>query len=1181
MNFPEMGAHDYQADGKRVDVQQFTALACDPERSVVVEACAGSGKTWLLVARLVRLLLAGVAPQALLAITFTRKAAEEMRTRLLTVLEVLASASDAEVIQQLQQRGLTFEQAQQAVPRARQLYSRVLAGPGPLSIDTFHGWFGSLLRGAPLSSGIPQGYQLREDANRLRREAWAPFWRSLGGQPAESPMRQAYETLVSEVGDFNTDRLLHALFAYRSEWWSLCQQRDPGESLRETLGKDAHQDPAIEWLADSEWRERAWQVAGVLGKGGKNAQKRAQAIEQALGMVSALASQEALQALCEVFLTAGKPRSTSVTAEMRNAVAADVIDAMEAMHADLCAELIALRTRCQEARVWRINQALFRLGSTLIETYQQHKAKQRILDFSDLEWQAARLMANEDTAAYLQMRLDARYKHILLDEFQDTNPLQWQILQGWLQGYSGSADGLPTIFMVGDPKQSIYRFRRADARLFDTARQLLVGQFGARQLRTNRTRRNAPAVLACVNAVFEAAQKAGEYPLYATQTTAWQDEGAGNLATGTWLLPLVPQASRKTASDDGHPARLRDTLTEPRMVRGDETRYEEGRRVAAWAAHFYQTTQVVGVEGKRPARWSDICLLVRRRRYLAEYERAFREAGIPCVSPRKGGLLATLEALDLMALLRFLMTPEADLALAHVLKSPLCGATDADLMRLAEQSEQTWWQRLCHLANQTACSENLQRAQQQLSDWLQVAPRLPVHDVLDHVYFTGEVKRRYAEVTPAALREQVGANLDAFLQLALELDGGRYPSLPKFMAELAEMQRGEEEDSPDEGEVAGEESENSDLVEPYDEMDAVRILTIHAAKGLEAPVVFLLDANHSDSREDTLGILIDWPPGACAPSHLSAYGAREWRGKARADWFAQETGIAMRENWNLLYVALTRAQQILVVSGVAENQKKESQAADANSERNSWYARLRAANTPVLETSVSALPLGRSATLAGMPTQQMVPAELVSYLDFRPPSDAAWHTLLKGEQSLQAKEHALYDAEAVAQGELLHVLLERVTRLARLGGGVPKVPDAEIVASWLRSPLALSKQAVQAAERILQNPALHMYFNADCYLSAWNELELYEASGALLRIDRLVELPDALVILDYKLRVLELERQDYVQQLQRYQQALRLLRPDKPIRAVLIDGQGQEMALVSLEWPMPRDVGGVSDVSAV
>ncbi|MGB4346089.1 MAG: UvrD-helicase domain-containing protein, partial [Burkholderiaceae bacterium] len=157
-----MLSHDFLADGQPVAIQTFVRIACDPGRSVIVEACAGSGKTWLLVARMLRLLLAGAEPAALLAITFTRKAAQEMRERLLALLSDLALQDDSTVLNLLMERGLDEAAALASLPTARGLYQRVLSGPGGMSVDTFHSWFARLLQIAPLSSGVPHGYALED-----------------------------------------------------------------------------------------------------------------------------------------------------------------------------------------------------------------------------------------------------------------------------------------------------------------------------------------------------------------------------------------------------------------------------------------------------------------------------------------------------------------------------------------------------------------------------------------------------------------------------------------------------------------------------------------------------------------------------------------------------------------------------------------------------------------------------------------------------------------------------------------------------------------------------------------------------------------------------------------------------------------------------------------------------------
>ncbi len=1164
-----MSDHAYERDGAPVSPEAFSRAACDPQRSVVVEACAGSGKTWLLVTRMLRLLLAGAAPADILAITFTRKAAEEMRQRLLDILAQLAGADDAAVVRELVARTVDERDAPGLVAAARGLYARVLESPSRMAIDTFHGWFGGLLRGAPLSSGVPQGASLREDAGRLRREAWAPFWRRLLAEE-HAELRAAYDTLVDLVGDFQAGRLLDAMFAQRSDWWAYKAQAGahPLGPLDDLLGDDAHTDPLIEALQDAALLADMLRVSGWLGQGGAAEGKRAVQIETAVTTARALdrsdaaARRDAFETLFTAFHTqAGKSRACKPTKALVKAIGEGSAQTLVDLHGALCEALAAYHARRHESRVRAINAALFTLGDALIERYQAYKRQARAMDFTDLEWEAARLMRDEDTAAYLQVRLDARYKHLLLDEFQDTNPMQWRILQGWLRGYEGTGMR-PTVFLVGDPKQSIYRFRRADARLFEAARDMLVAGFDATVLRTNRTRRNAPAVLEWVNAVFLQARARGDYAIYAEQSTA-VDAPAGQAL----LLPLVPVPE---AAQTGEAA-PRDSLTEPREEAGDSQRYDEGCQVAACLRALHAGERVRENGDERPVRWSDFQLLVRRKRYLADYERALRDAGVPYLSPRRGGLLATLEALDLCALLDFLMTPQADLPLAHVLRSPIFAATDDDLIALAQTGEgasaPTWWARLTALAGQPHAAARLRHAHRLLSRWLAVAPTLPVHDLLDHIVYTGELKRRYAERVPDASREQALANLDAFLKLALDLDGGRYPSLPKFMTELRAIRQGDEEESPDEG-VQGDAAEAPDAIDAElasEGLDAVQILTVHASKGLEAPFVVLLDSHHSDTRADTAGILIDWLPGAEAPAHFSAFGKTAERGRARDPLFTQEAALAERENWNLLYVAMTRARQALIVSGVAN--KRDGAAAQAVDEGDvpevdgsaSWYTLLATAGvaTPAPAAQAEA---GGEAVHAG--------PRAVSYHDFREPLTVTVRIGGTAERVADAPNaaDAIFDQGAVAQGELLHAVLERLTR----HGKPEQVPDAAAIARWFGATGITDADAARAAEavrRMLAAEALAHVFDAARFDVAHNEVELFSPDGALLRIDRLIERGGEVLVVDYKLRLLPVERVAYADQLRGYVAAVAPMYPGRVVRAGVATAQGEWIDLDALPKP--------------
>jgi len=1070
---------DYLADDSPIDEPEFTRRACDPRASVVVEACAGSGKTWLLVGRIVRLLLAGAAPGEILAITFTRRAAQQMRERLLADLHALAAADDDAVVAFLQQRGMPADGAAAAVDAARALYERVLTARVPLTIDTFHGWFGRLIARAPLGAGVPFAPMLLEATDQLRADAWLHFSAALI-RPEHAAERAAWERLIDLIGEDSARKLLLQLLARRAEWWSFAGGDEDAAVARALapLRVAGEEDPRArlrtpDFDAAAQVLLAAWEALDDPGK------QIADAVAAARGWLGATPDEPVRQfaAACSIVLTReGTPRKV-----LSPEAIGKKLPALAQRYGQAHAVVVDRLERTQAAlRTWRalkLNEAALACGRLLIGAYQRLKANQEALDFTDLEWHAHRLLADADHAAYMHARLDARYRHILLDEFQDTNPLQWQVLQSWLAAYD-AAGGRPSVFIVGDPKQSIYRFRRAEPRVFDAALELLAQDYGAVHLRTNVTRRNARAVIDVLNATMP-----GANPLYQPQSTRAPGTGA------FVLLPLVEPAAAASAPLPGEA--LRDVLTVPRAERENEARYREGRRLANELAHWVARVRVREHGVERPARWSDALLLVRRRTHLAEYERALRDAGVPFVSDRRGGLLATLEADDLTALLAFLCAPFADLKLAHALRCPIFACSDEDLVRLAATPGASWWDRLQSLGDDASAA--LRRARRLLGDWRALAGVLPVHDLLDRIYHEGDVRRRYAAVAPAALHAQVQANLDAFIELALALDAGRYPSLPRFIDELAGLKRHAVEEAPDEGAA--------------DTGEAVRVMTIHGAKGLEAEIVALADA-HSVARADGEGVLVVWPPSAAAPQHMSVVA----RGTAaldpaRAAWFEQEDAQRAQEDWNLLYVAATRARQVLIVSGC---QPARGTLADT------WYTRLQRAEALSLPAAAPqpAAPARESRTV-----REFLPEPLPTGGRIAPPPES----------------------EAIRLGRAWHELLERGT--------------AASAAAIARSH-ALTREQVQlaaaAAERIRAAPHLRRFFDAP----ADNELELVDADGSPLRVDRLVELDDALWVLDYKWRVLDSERAGYEAQVRRYASVVAQIRRDKPVRAALIDAEG-------------------------
>ena len=846
-------------------------------------------------------------------------------------------------------------------------------------------------------------------------------------------------------------------------------------------------------------------MALVLGQGSKLNQANASKIEQGLTDGPSL---DAFAMICDGFINGqGNTRSHNVKvkallASIEKHLGMDQLSAFEDECEAIVQMLRLLEKRSAEKMVMQVNEALFTVGSAYLKCYQELKSDQRVFDFADLEWQAYRLLSNEDYAAYLHSRLDARYKHILLDEFQDTNPLQWGIVQAWLEAYGDDASK-PSVFVVGDPKQSIYRFRRAEPRVFSAAQNMLALQ-GAMVLRTNQTRRNAPAIVQVLNTCMSAGN-----PLFHAQTTASESSGA------VWRLPLIAEAAVAAVAEpsDEEPVAksaarfpLRNSLTTPLEEAENLQRYEEGRQVAQ---ALLQLRAEHGTEGFR---WDEVMLLVKRRTHLSAYEKALREAGIPFVSSRRGGLLDALEVLDLIALLNFLMTPGDNRALAHVLKSPIMAASDNELISLALREESTWWKRLQSMQDGSgSMPAALQRAAILLEQWMEASYYLPVHDLLDRILHQGEVLQRYAQAVSAAQRSQVMGNIHSFTELALNLDAGRYPSLPKFIAALTALRRAGDSDAPDESTVDS-------------AADAVRILTIHSAKGLEAKIVVMLDANHSESMKDRIGVLCQWPLQAGEDRHFSVFGKKDQRGAARDRFFKMEEEQATQENWNLLYVAITRAKQVLIVSGVRSGKKQTAA---------SWYGYLEAVEEKQFTGIVQ--------------TQDDTPNEEFSLTVFDPPSLAV----------VQMQPEVSSDEQI--EGIALHTLLERLSNNANIWP--ISLPDAATIAAWLPCANSVAQMVRQQAENILSNGELQKFYDPSAFVYARNEMDIL-LEQKLLRLDRVVVFSHEVWVLDYKRQLLKMEESAYREQLLGYVDALKSVFSGKTVHAALILSDGRLVELL-------------------
>ncbi|MDP3354251.1 MAG: UvrD-helicase domain-containing protein [Polaromonas sp.] len=1064
----------YEHNGQPVSAEAFYAIACDPRRSVAVEACAGAGKTWMLVSRIVRALLAGAEPQEILAITFTKRAAGEMRERLYEWLQQFAHADDATLMRELAMRGFTSEKGLQPTAdgpeQLSNLYQRILDTGRAVQIRTFHSWFAALLRSAPLAvlqqQGLPLNYELLEDDAPARALVWRRFYAALLAQP---DLKADFEAVVLVHGRFQTDKALQAALDKRTEF-ALAEAVGVVDASVQHFTMQFTEfgglDEPEELLSTNRFHRQTLRDAAVALGRASAPTFSAKGVE----LEQALTSGDMPAAFAALLTEKGTPRKFG-----------EKIAGIEQVRIaqDLVLRVLAAR---QQHDAWLYQQRMARLSRLLIAEFTALKRERGWVDMNDIERVAGVLLGDEVLSGWVQERLDARIRHLLIDEFQDTNPLQWQALWAWLSAYGGAGNAT-SVFIVGDPKQSIYRFRRAEPQVFKAAQQFVREGLGGELLSCDHTRRNALGVIRTVNTVMAAARENDGYEGFREHTTASDEAGA------VGRLPPIPR--READTESGLLGGWRDSLTTPREIPEETLRTLEARQAVAWIAG-----QVA--QGLQP---SDIMVLSRKRAGLLPLQDELRAIHIPALIGEKTALIDCCEVRDIVALLDVLVSPQHDLSLARALRSPLFGLSDDALVQIAVAkggSHLSWFEVLQKSELLAPATKGLVPHLIQYQGWL---GSLPPHDALQAIYHHGDVLARFAAAAPAAQRASVLANLGAVLTAALQLDGGRYATPYAFVRALKA------------GGLQAPATVNS---------QAVRLLTIHGAKGLEAEAVLLLDTDTAERNADSMGVLVDWPGAASVPQKF-VFLVSETRPPACAlETLRIEQEARRREELNALYVALTRAKHTLTLSSITPYRPAPD----------SWWQRLAGCvdefPAPPL---VSAGPAqGDAATLFELLELPAAPALLA-------PAAVA---------------------SAAAEDSLLARIGNAMHRLLEWGG----VSDARLraVQREFRLDAAQARDAADKAQHILAGEGAWAW---DPAVIAWhgNELELVH-KGQTLRLDRLVQRRGAgheghWWVLDYKSGSAPQQQPDLLAKMQLYRTGVQSVYPGVMVKAAFLTPQGK------------------------
>jgi len=892
--------------------------AADPQRSAFVMANAGAGKTRVLTERVARLLLAKTPPQKILCITFTKAAAAEMADRLFETLGAWALAGDDALVEALDmlegKLGAVRDNADLA--EARRLFARALEAPGGLKIQTIHSFCEHTLRRFPLEAGAPPGFTVLEEgeAGEVMERA---LDRTARAAQRDEALRRDFARLSARHNEQDLRKLIADGARRRIEFDRRRQRFGGLDGLIAALAEELDAAPDAEasstkaqFLSELNAADMLRAEKALADSGGNPAKICAPALARFRLANTAEGKWEALSAL---FLTDALEPRKKIATNATNAVDPWA----KPFLSDLQAAFVHSFNGVKALNILHDTAAYLRVVAATGETYAQMKAARATLDFDDLIIGVEALFKNT-ACDWVMYKLDQGVDHVLVDEAQDTSPAQWAIIEALLKDFLSSA-GAPgpdrefarkSLFAVGDMKQSIYSFQGADAELFEEKEASLGKQLAAVAAYASYdlalSFRSTAPVLGFVDQLFVEDGAASGFGQRGAPAHRVKREGDAGLVE---IWPLTPRPEAPAANpwdapvdapENDHPARV------------------FAARMADTIAHWLERDELL-VSQDRPVKGGDILILVQSRGALFDNViRALGRRGVPVAGADRLKLIEDPAVEDLLSYAKFALHDGDDLSLAETLKCPLFGFDDnGDLFPLAHNRAQ----------RQSLWAVLRNRADEQ-SHWAQAAGEIAIarsiglkegpYAFFSHILETGAPsgrRRLYNRLSEAA-RDGV----DELLRQALEFEKQRPRSLRAFVnwfeARAGEIKRQMERPG-----------------------EAVRVMTVHGAKGLEANIVFLIDAHRGPNLKD-IGPVFSWPQTFVERSarHLLCALAGSATNDVAVTAAAREDAKrkAYEEYRRLLYVAATRARDRLYVCGVESGNDKKPREKDAAVK--SWHA---------------------------------------------------------------------------------------------------------------------------------------------------------------------------------------------------------------------------------------------------
>ena len=1118
--------------------------ASDPASSVWVAASAGTGKTRVLTDRVLRLLLMGSDPGQILCLTFTRAAAAEMANRLHGDLSRWAIYEDTQLEQAL--AGLTGQMpTADEMERARQLFARVLDVPGGLKIQTIHAFCESLLSRFPLESGIPPHFSVIDERTsaELLNEARDHV---LTRARTDTELASSLQHLTAQMSEDQFGEVARELTTERSRLEHLFNHYENSQqrisiAIREASGLDPWQDEASIVRAACDISEPNIEklriVAAAMTEGSKTDRRHGAIISDWLKFPEK--RPELFSAYLASYFTASGSRRVDLIHKAALELAPDGAEDLLAAEAD---RLEAIGSKIRAAQTAADTLALLHLGYALVSTYGHVKQGQALLDYDDLITRARQLLSRPEIAPWILYKLDGGLDHVLIDEAQDTNDEQWQVIAALTDEFfsgKGAREADRTLFAVGDAKQSIYSFQRADPQLFTERRNY----FGTRiegagedwlPLELVHSYRSAPPILSLVDEVFG--------PPEARVGLVFDDVEINHIPHRIGQAGIV----ELWPTDLPHDVEEEESWEPPIEQRHEQSpSVRLARRIAQQISDWRQCGELLQSR-ERPIRPGDVMILVQRRAgFVEEMVRALKQMGIPVAGTDRMILTEQLPVMDLLSLGRFSIMPDDDLALAEILKSPLFGLDDEELLDIAwDRGRKSLWASLRERRDRAPAYDSSVRT---LEEILAAADYMPPYEFFANILGPGGGRRKLA----SRLGAEANDPIDEFLVLCLQFERLHAPSLQGFLHWV----------------MTGETEVKRDLELGRNE---VRVLTVHGAKGLQAPVVFLPDTCRVSRESNGIRWIEDSPDRPTLP----LWPARRDREGDAARRARESVRIRQeQESRRLLYVALTRAEDRLYIGGFEGTRGRSA---------GCWYGLIERA----MQEIGGSMESSTDQEILTLRSEQTQPPDRAGAQDAQITSNVPlpdWaHRVAPAEPSPPrplapskpstpgppvCSPFGEDEGARFRRGRFIHRLLELLPELV---ASQRRAAAMELLSNPLYElEMDAREEIIDVTLGVLDDPAFAPLFGPGSRAEvaiAGVEGE-YVVSG---QIDRLLVTEDSVLIVDYKSdrpapRAVDDVPKTYLQQLAVYRKTLEKIYPTRSIRCALLWADGPLMMEITPE----------------